>query len=49
MKIIKKIVKIGGSLGVVFDKVIVDSFKMKAGDLVDISDIIVLKVKEKKK
>jgi antitoxin component of MazEF toxin-antitoxin module len=43
MKLQKKVVKIGGSLGIIFDKIIVNSYGLNAGDIVDISDIVIKK------
>lgn len=48
MKLQKKVIKIGGSLGVIFDQIIVDSYDLKVGDIVDISEILIKKRASKK-
>ena len=44
----KKVVKIGASLGIILDKIIIDNYNIEEGDFIDISDLIVTKKENKK-
>lgn len=49
MKLLKKVIKIGGSKGIIFDKILIDSYNIEEGDLADISDITFVKKKKEVK
>ena len=45
----KKVIKIGTSLGITFDKILIESYNIQKGDFIDVSDLVVIKNKERKK
>ena len=46
MKIQLKVINFGDSIGIIFPKVIKESLDIEAGDLIDISNIVVIKEKK---